>query len=530
MKKFSMTKKILVILVALLVLYSLYRMYVSTETSPYSLYADIIPHTYRVGFTNLDKEVSIENVPTTGTIPRWLSGTLLRNGPAKFTEGSSFVSNWFDGLAMIHAFSFHDGHVSYANKFLRTDDYNTVQKTGKMSYSGFAQDPCRSLFKRFTSLFIPKDTKPQAPNANVNITFYANHFVALTETPLPVQFDKQTLDTLGVMHYNDALPESNIHESAHPHYDPQRKEHISYLTLFGRKSKHILYRIKDTTTQRQEIASADIDEPSYMHSFALTDHYAVLTAIPLVVNPLDLLLQKEAFIKNFKWKPERGTKFIVIDRINDKVVGIYTGPAFFTFHHVNAFEHDNSIVMDLVAYPDSKVIGRAEFKNILAPCPSDKPSLPAAGPDVDVMESGKLTRYTLHLKTGGITSEPLLDQRIELPCINYEHYNGKEYSYVYGAAKKDQEGSFVFDTVAKLNVKNKEINLWSQTKCYPGEPVFVPAPTAQKEDDGVVLSVVLDAEKERSFLLILDASTFKELGRAELPHHIPFGIHGIYTR
>jgi carotenoid cleavage dioxygenase-like enzyme len=40
--------------------------------------------------------------------------------------------------------------------------------------------------------------------------------------------------------------------------------------------------------------------------------------------------------------------------------------------------------------------------------------------------------------------------------------------------------------------------------------------------------VVLDTRKAASFLLILDASTFRELGRADAPHHIPFGFHGNY--
>jgi carotenoid cleavage dioxygenase-like enzyme len=32
----------------------------------------------------------------------------------------------------------------------------------------------------------------------------------------------------------------------------------------------------------------------------------------------------------------------------------------------------------------------------------------------------------------------------------------------------------------------------------------------------------------RSFLVVLDAVSFEELGRAEAPHHIPFGFHGQY--
>ncbi|WP_199336987.1 carotenoid oxygenase family protein [Oscillatoria sp. FACHB-1407] len=52
---------------------------------------------------------------------------------------------------------------------------------------------------------------------------------------------------------------------------------------------------------------------------------------------------------------------------------------------------------------------------------------------------------------------------------------------------------------------------------YPGEPVFVAAPNATSEDEGVVLSVVLDTQTENSFLLVLDAQSWNELARVQLP-------------
>ena len=59
--------------------------------------------------------------------------------------------------------------------------------------------------------------------------------------------------------------------------------------------------------------------------------------------------------------------------------------------------------------------------------------------------------------------------------------------------------------------------------------MFVAAPDAREEDDGLVLSVFLDMQASRSFLLVLDASTWKERARAEVPHHIPFGFHGNFS-
>ena len=61
---------------------------------------------------------------------------------------------------------------------------------------------------------------------------------------------------------------------------------------------------------------------------------------------------------------------------------------------------------------------------------------------------------------------------------------------------------------------------------YPGEPVYVPRPGADSEDDGVLLSVLLEPERGASSLLVLDAADLGELARARVPHHVPFGFHG----
>jgi carotenoid cleavage dioxygenase-like enzyme len=49
-------------------------------------------------------------------------------------------------------------------------------------------------------------------------------------------------------------------------------------------------------------------------------------------------------------------------------------------------------------------------------------------------------------------------------------------------------------------------------------------------DEGVVLSVVLNAAQGTPFLLVLNARTFSKVARAEVPHHIPFGFHGRFFR
>jgi len=461
---------------------------------------------YAHGLETLDAEVELDSLPVEGEIPEWLTGTLLRNGPAKFEAGDRPLSHWFDGYAMLHRFSFGGGAVSYANRFLRSDAYRAAERDGKPSYSEFATDPCRSIFRRAATLFRPRITD----NCNVNLTRLGDEYLAMTETPMAIAFDPETLETLG-----HAFKAPGIHATAHPHHDPERGELIAYVTHFGPRSEYRLFAQRDRGTQRR-IASKRVREPSYMHSFALTERYAVLVAFPFVVNPLDLARGKRAFIENYRWKPELATRLLVFDRETGSLRGAYEAEPCFSFHHVNAFERDGELVVDLCAYEDARVIDALYLDRLRSP---DGPDAPQA----------LLRRYRVDLERGRVSEEALSDAPLELPRIDYRERNGRPYRYVYGtgASVKEEESDFV-DRLVKIDVAGGEAVEWREPGAYPGEPVFVPSPKPDRaEDDGVLLSVVLEA-RGTSFLLVLDAAGLGELGRARVPHHIPFGFHGQY--
>lgn len=466
-----------------------------------------------------DLMAEVENRPLTitGKIPKWLSGTLVRNGPIKTSVNGKTNTHMFDGLGMLHAFSFSDGKVNYTNKFLRSDAYHSVFEEGSVDYPGFSNDP-RSVFDKLSTLFIPP-SHLAVQNANVNVAKLADQYVALTETPSPVTFNGDTLNTLGVFKYKDNLPKEGCWESAHPHYDSKKKETINCLIKFGRNSYYIIHRMKDGSSTREVISKILVDKPSYMHSFAVTDNYIVLTEFPLVVKALDLITTTLPFIKNFKWEPERGTQFTVINRHDGSVVGKYKTDPFFAFHHANAFEKEGKIHLDTVAYKDAGIVTGDRF-------------------DVGSNEENKRSystefkRFSVALKTGKVDSEILAPTSVEFPRIN-EKVDGKPYRYAYMlefSNKINKTRDFSIKGLCKVDTFTKKKQVWSQKGCLPGEPVFVPAPNAKKEDEGVILTPVQDLKNKSSFLLILDAKTFKEIGRAKAPHFIPTNLHGQYFK
>ena len=454
---------------------------------------------YRLGFESLRREVTLPRLEVDGRLPDWLSGTLVRNGPAQFEVGERSFEHWFDGLAMLHAFSFARGRVSYRNRFLRSSAYEAARREGTIRYSEFATDPCRAIFNGAQSMFAiaPK------PNANVNVAQIARRFVALTEIPMPVRFDPQLLRTLGV---SGEVPFAQL-GTAHPHRT--RSERITYEVKLLPPAE---YHVRAQRGRRvRTVAQIPVEQPAYMHSFGLTDRYVVLGESPFAVDPLKLATDWEPFIRNYRWTPSRGARFIVVDRRSGRSQTFETDP-FFTFHHVNAFEKGNRICVDLIGYDDADLIDALYLERLRGP-----------GRAADV---GELRRYEIDLGRRRVRRRELVEPALELPRLNYARANGGEYRYVYGTGLRNARTSGFIDQLVKADVRSGEARIWRERGCFPGEAVFVPSPRARREDDGVALSVVLDTRRRRSFLLVLDARSFTEVARAEVPHHIPFGFHG----
>jgi beta,beta-carotene 9',10'-dioxygenase len=467
---------------------------------------------YLAGFTSLDTESDTISLPVAGTLPAWLSGDLIRNGPARFEAGPRAFRHWFDGQAMLHRFSLGDGQVHYRNRFLDTPALRSTGD-GRIGFSEFATDPCRSIFARYFTKF-RKDLGGISGNAGVNVVPMNGGQVALTEVPIAVQFDPETLATLGIDGYDDPL--GGQVTTAHPHQAPGTGDLVNYVLRFGRRSEYLVYRQHPGTMTRELIAAVPDQRPGYLHSFGITEEYAVLAVFPFVVNPVGLMLSGKPFIENYKWRPELGTRFVVIRLSDGSVRGTYQADPFFAFHHINAYVDGNELVVDASSYTDASVIEALYLNRLRAGDPIPKP-VP--------------TRYRMDLDGTTVRSQPLSEQALELPRINYGRHNGRRYRFAYGVGcHRSTPGRDFFNQLVKLDVDNQRTDTWFEPGCYPGEPVFVPSPGSTSEDDGVVLSVVLDSTTGTSFMLVLDAGSWREVARAGVPHAIPFGFHGQFTR
>ena len=461
---------------------------------------------FELGFGRTEREVAAERLPVEGQIPAWLRGTLIRNGPGTFHVGTERYRHWFDGLAMLHRFSFDEGDVSYSNRFLDCQAYREAQETGAISYSEFATDPRRSLLERVAAVLHPKITD----SAKVSVAWLAGRPLALAETPIQVEFDLATLASHGTFCYEDRLMGQMT--TVHPQFDIERGQAYNLVTRYHRLSHYNLHTV-DRNGSVRPVTSLPVKKPAYMHSFGLSPTYLILTEFPLVVNPIHFLLWLRPYIENFRWEPRRGTPFWVVNRHTGELVGRYDCDPFFAFHHVNAFEQGDELLVDLVAYEDASVLS-AYYLDQLRTGQNEIPW-------------GILRRYRVPLAGGRVRAETLSDACMELPRFDYGRYNTRpEYRFVYASSQHPEHAAGFYNQLVKADIGTSQSWTWFEPDCYPGEPIFVGEPDRRAEDQGIILSVVLDAVRAESFLLVLDAQSFTERARARLPHPVLFGYHG----
>jgi carotenoid cleavage dioxygenase-like enzyme len=459
-----------------------------------------------LGFETQHEEATLYHLPITGKIPTWLSGRYISTGPAQFEIGTAQFNHWFDGFAMLKQFKFESGTVSFQNTFLQSQHYLNSHRLKKLSDNAFGTYANTSWFGRVNyaiNQLLKKSIYDD--NCNVNITCIDKHFIAMTESSQLVEFEVDPLKTLHLFQFDDRI--KNQMSTAHPHFDMKRRQAINVAIEIGRTIQYHIYKIDQHSTQRDIICSYISDTLFYMHSFSITSHYIILFKSPLTVNTFKLLLGMP-FNDTLFWKNNKSF-FIIIDRRDGTLSEIETD-SFVCLHSANAYELDNEIILDLICYGEGNPYNSLYLSNLK----SNEPHLPHP----------LLKRYIIDLHSKNSRSTILSTDQNEFPRINYQAINGCDYQFVY--TNSITSNYHFFNAIQKFNLRTGSMQRWEKKNYYVGEAIFIANPGSQIEDEGVLLSIALNAKNHYSSLIILDASTMQQLAEIDLPFHLPFGLHG----
>jgi carotenoid cleavage dioxygenase len=424
-------------------------------------------------YAPVDVEVTARDLPVTGRLPQALEGRYLRNGPNPVTPPEPSSYHWFSGDGMVHGLRLRDGRADwYRNRWVRSA--SVAAALGEATRPG--------------PVHADMDFGP-----NTNVVGHAGRTLALVEAgarPYELTYE---LDTIGPTDLDGTLPGGY---TAHPKRDPVSGElhAVSYFWGWGNR---VQYSVVGTDGRVRRAVDVEVGGPVSIHDLSLTETYAVIYDLPLV---FDLEAATSGSQFPYRWDDGYTARVGLLPREAEaEAVRWFDVQPCYVFHPLNAYDDGDRVVLDVVRHP------RMFATHLL-------------GPD----EGGtSLERWTLDLGSGKLTEERLDDRPQEFPRVD-ERLVGRRHRFGYTAGFNGP------DALVKHDLQRGTSEARALSGDGAAEPVFVPSSPDAAEDDGWVLSLVFDPERDASDLLVLNAADFTGEAQAivHLPSRVPFGFHG----
>jgi carotenoid cleavage dioxygenase len=425
-------------------------------------------------------EVDINNLKVTGEIPPDLEGMYVRNGPNPMFKPSTY--NYpLEGDGMLHAIYFEGGKARYRNRWIMTRGLIDEMFEGK---------PIPELKWR--------------NYANTNIIARGGMLLALYEMGLPYQITPE-LETIGEWDFKGKIEHAM---TAHPRLDPETGElHFFHYSLFN--PPYLVYYVADRQGKIIRKSPIDLPTPALIHDMAMTKNYVIFFHCPLV---FDMQRAMKCGVP-LVWKPEEGTKIILVNRrdLKQKPLFIET-ESFWAWHFMNAFEADKKITIDFAYYPQIKLESTL---------------------DAILSTKSNFQRIVIELETKAIKHQTLDDRTVDLPTFDLRKI-GQPYQFGY-MPHIDLDLVFqkkipnYFPELIQYNVvkQTTKVHRFS-TGCYGGEAVFAPKKNSLSELDGYIMTLVFDENKQTSDLVIIDPANFdrEPIAIVHLSVRVPMGFHG----
>ncbi|KAJ2489627.1 hypothetical protein IWW37_003838 [Coemansia sp. RSA 2050] len=324
----------------------------------------------------------------------------------------------------------------------------------------------------------------------------------------------------------------------HMQYDSNTREHFSVLQDVGfRSTTYSVVAISELQPEGYVVASFEA-QASVLHSFAITQDYVIVPVYPYSV-PVGGVTYRwsDSLLQTLTFDRSQPVVFYVISREYRRVQCMYQAPTFFGLHQINAVQEaaTDSVSIDLITYEDDIILRQLQIKSLRQPSADF------------FIPSGQVRRYQLNRVALEATkfveargrpslipmahSLVLRSEPVELARVN-PIVASKPYTHLYGLGHVERlqgltahlTSTTMYNCIVKLNANDASAQplVWSRKHCYPSEPVFVPR--SDVEDNGYILSVFFDSMRIASCLVVLDASTFKELMIAQLPSPMPLSF------
>ena len=459
-------------------------------------------HPYLNGaWTPQHEEVTADNLEVIeGAIPHDIDGVYLRNTENQLHQPLGRYHP-FDGDGMIHQLSFQGGTASYRNRFVRTRCFAAEQEAGASLWGGLIDAPGVSQRPGFGAHGSLKDSS--STDIIVHAGKALSTFYQCGEAYL---LDPATLEQLGVAPW---VPLDGV--SAHPKVDAHTGE-----LMFFNYSKHapyMHYGVVDAAGKLAHYVPIPLPGPRLPHDMMISANWSILNDLPLFWDA-DLLARG---IHATRYHPEMRSRFALIPRFGQPAdIRWFEAAPTYVLHWLNAYEEGDEVVLD------------GYFQEDPAPPPAEDAPRGMGHMMAFLDEHAfrpKLHRWRFNLADGTTREERLDDRVLEFGMIN-QRYLGHPYRYVYSTTSKP--GWFLFNGFVKHDLASgTSQTLLLDEGRYASEAPFAPRVGATDEDDGYLVSFIIDENRGTSECVLIDAKRFAEgpVCRIALPHKISSGTH-----
>ena len=436
-----------------------------------------------------------------GRLPVELLGTLFRNGPAVHERFGLRYRHLFEGDGMVQAFRFDGRGVTHRARVLATPKLVRETEAGRRLFSGFATEVDGGA----------RIHHPDAVNtANISVLDHHGELLALWEGGSASVIDRDTLEWRGFKTWGESL--GGLPFTAHPKVEADGNLWAFGMSFTPRRAL-VLYHIGADGAVRKAQA-IDPGPVGMVHDFVVTARHLVIVIPPLVFEPS---LAEGVLLDAFVWRPDLGSRVLVVDKDDFDVRRWYQLPAGFGFHHGNGWEdaagtirYDHCIAADATLVTETmRSIMRGEFER---PAPEH------------------YARFTLY--PDGRADAEESGEEAEFPRIA-PAVTGRRNRYVYTlGVSSSGPGAWRLRQVVKRDLETDTTDAFDYG---PGvvaeEHVFVPRRSARSEDDGWLVGAFLDYARGLTGVAVFDARRVADgpTARAWLDYPLPLAFHGQFT-